>query len=310
MRPWLLAPVVALLLVPAAASAQDTGGAPAPSKAGGAEYGTPVKPKLRAPLVASRFSVQPSRIVAGGSPARIVYRVDGPARRVRVRVELVRRGARAAALRLRLGWKHTNELREARWAIAAGALQPGAYVARLHAVDDAGRTLRRTATASGRRPVHVEVASAPAAPGSGRGVFPVGGTGWTFGGDGARFGARRNGHVHQGQDIMAPEGTPVLAPRAGFVFWRAVQKGGAGHYLVVRADDGRDYVFMHLVAGSETVAKGDPVAAGQAIAQVGSTGSSEGPHLHFEIWPGGWYGKDAKPIDPRPDLEAWAAAAG
>ena len=139
------------------------------------------------------------------------------------------------------------------------------------------------------------------------GVFPVQGD-YSLGGDEARFGARRSGHTHQGQDILAASGTPVVAPRAGFVSWRAFQKGGAGHYLVVRGDDARDYVFMHLLDGSVAVQKGQGVAAGQQLAAVGSTGASDGPHLHFEIWPDGWYSsKASKPIDPLPDLLAWAS---
>jgi murein DD-endopeptidase MepM/ murein hydrolase activator NlpD len=311
MRPWLLVLVVALLVLPAGAQAQsDTGGTAAPSGSGGAEYGAPTpKPRRRAtrPLVAARFAISPASVVPGANPARVIYRINGSSRRVRVRVELVPAGRRAAALRLRLGYKRTNVEHVSRWTIPAGALPDGDYVARLHAVDDSGATLHRTATASGRRPVHVEVAPAPPAPATVPGVFPVQGT-WSFGGDDARFGAQRPGHIHQGQDIVAAEGTPLVSPRAGVVFWRAVQKAGAGHYLVIRGDDGRDYVFMHLVAGSETVEKGDPVAAGQVIGQVGSTGDSHGAHLHFEIWPSGWYAKGSEPIDPRPDLEAWAAS--
>jgi murein DD-endopeptidase MepM/ murein hydrolase activator NlpD len=90
------------------------------------------------------------------------------------------------------------------------------------------------------------------------------------------------------------------------VFWRKVQKSGAGHYLVIRATTGVDYVLMHLVAGSETVDEGDPVKAGQQIGQVGHTGDASGPHLHFEIWPDGWYAAGSKPIDPLPQLKAWA----
>jgi murein DD-endopeptidase MepM/ murein hydrolase activator NlpD len=313
MRPWLLAPVVALLVLPAGAFAEaETGGTSAPSGSGGVEYGAPTpQPKRHKPrrsLVAAHFSVSPATIVPGANPARVTYRVNGRSRRVRVRIELVPAGGHAAALRLRLGFKRTNVDHVSRWTIAAGTLAPGDYVARLHAIDDAGRTLLRSATASGRRPVHVEVAPEPVAPATGPGVFPIAGT-WDFGGDDARFGAQRNGHIHQGQDIMAAEGTPIVAPHAGTVFWRAVQKAGAGHYLVVRGDDGRDYVFMHLVADSETVDKGDAVAAGQTLGQVGSTGDAQGPHLHFEIWPAGWYAEGSNPIDPRPDLEAWAAQA-
>ena len=87
--------------------------------------------------------------------------------------------------------------------------------------------------------------------------------------------------------------------------WRAFQANGAGNYVVVRADDGRDFVFMHLLDASITVAKGGTLTAGQAFAQVGQTGHATAPHLHFEIWPDGWYASDAsQPIDPRPDLDA------
>jgi murein DD-endopeptidase MepM/ murein hydrolase activator NlpD len=55
------------------------------------------------------------------------------------------------------------------------------------------------------------------------------------------------------------------------------------------------------------VRKGQRVAAGQRLASVGSTGSSSGPHVHFEIWPDGWYANArSRPIDPLPDLRAWA----
>jgi murein DD-endopeptidase MepM/ murein hydrolase activator NlpD len=130
---------------------------------------------------------------------------------------------------------------------------------------------------------------------------------WTLGGEDARFGAPRRGHSHQGQDVLAAEGTPVVSPRAGFVTWRAYQAAGAGHYVVVRGDDARDYVFMHLQDGSVAVEKGQGVAAGDRLGAVGATGRAEGAHLHFEIWPHGWFAGDgSEPIDPLPDLLAWA----
>jgi murein DD-endopeptidase MepM/ murein hydrolase activator NlpD len=136
-------------------------------------------------------------------------------------------------------------------------------------------------------------------------VFPVAGP-FDLGGDDARFGARRRGHRHQGQDIVAAEGTPVVAPYAGTVEFVRFQRNGAGWYIVLDGDDeDRDYVFMHLRRGSITVAAGQPVAAGQAIAQVGNTGSSSGAHLHFEIWVGGWY-DGGEPIDPLALLREWA----
>jgi murein DD-endopeptidase MepM/ murein hydrolase activator NlpD len=163
----------------------------------------------------------------------------------------------------------------------------------------------RTPERTGRFPVTVVAATPVAA--SSAGVFPIRGA-YSFGDDEARFGAKRNGHTHQGQDVFAAEGTPLVSPVSGSVFWRKVQKGGAGHYLVIRGGNGADYVLMHLVAGSELVDAGDAVTAGQAIGQVGHTGDAQGPHLHFEIWPDGWYAADSAPIDPLPQLQAWAGA--
>ena len=140
------------------------------------------------------------------------------------------------------------------------------------------------------------------------GTFPVQGP-YSFGGDGARFGAGRTGHIHQGQDVVAASGEPIVAPVAGTVTWKANQPGGAGIYLVVRgAGSGvaRDYVFMHIKRGTVLVAPGQAVTAGQQLAQVGATGDATGPHLHFEIWLGGWYARGGAPIDPLPQLMRWA----
>jgi murein DD-endopeptidase MepM/ murein hydrolase activator NlpD len=135
-------------------------------------------------------------------------------------------------------------------------------------------------------------------------AFPVAGT-HSLGGPDARFGARRPGHRHQGQDITAAAGTPVAAPRGGTITWRAFQAKGAGYYLVLDAvDEPYNYVFMHLLRGSVLVRMGDRVRTGQQLAQVGSTGESSGPHLHFEIWDGPWYNGGVA-IDPLPFLLAW-----
>ena len=228
-----------------------------------------------------------------------------------MRIELLAAGVRRPAARIYMGWKRTGRTLTRTWTPPAGVLTPGDYLARLHAVDRNGRTLRRTATASGRSRLTVIAPApppipAPAAPVAGTGLFPVRGA-FTWG-DG--FGVQRGQTTHRGQDILTAEGSPIATPRAGVVSWRAYQAAGAGNYVVVHADDGRDFVFMHLQNDSVTVAKGAALAAGQVFAKAGMTGHASGPHLHFEIWPDGWFASDAsQPIDPAPDLRAWAAAA-
>jgi murein DD-endopeptidase MepM/ murein hydrolase activator NlpD len=175
------------------------------------------------------------------------------------------------------------------------------------AADRRRRARRRAARRRARRkaaPAPAPVVPVP--PGAEAGHhFPVAGP-YDLGGEGARFGAPRGGHLHQGQDITAAEGTPVVAPYAGTVEFVRFQGSGAGWYIVLDSDiEDRDYVFMHLRAGSLLVAAGQAVGAGQQIAQVGNTGSSSAPHLHFEVWVGGWYTGGA-PIDPLPLLQAWA----
>jgi murein DD-endopeptidase MepM/ murein hydrolase activator NlpD len=140
------------------------------------------------------------------------------------------------------------------------------------------------------------------APSTSGGVFPVAGP-HTYG-DG--IGAPRNGYTHQGQDVLAAEGTPVVAPLAGTILYRDYQASGAGFYLVEHAVDGRDLFFAHCQKDTFTVAAGAAVGAGQQLCRVGHTGDASGPHLHFEIWVGGWrVDAGSHFIDPLPDLRAW-----
>jgi murein DD-endopeptidase MepM/ murein hydrolase activator NlpD len=288
-----LGPLLLILLafpVPAAAA---SGGSKAPHR-----IGTPATktggalptPRLRA----TRFVVSATAVQAGEA-VRFGWRIDGPVRTARATVLLTGGGT---TLRIPLGKRRTGTRASRTWTAAVAA---GRYTAQLQATGPSGAALRRTARASGRLALQVTPPPPPAV----SGIFPVQGP-YTIG-DG--FGAARSGHSHQGQDILAASGTPVVTPVAGVIYWRAYQKGGAGNYVIVRGDDGRDYAFMHFLDGSTVVEKGQRVAAGQRIASVGSTGDSTGPHLHFEIWPDGWYAsKASQPIDPLPDLLAWAAA--
>ncbi len=130
-------------------------------------------------------------------------------------------------------------------------------------------------------------------------IFPV--RGRHSYGDG--FGAGRG---HQGVDVFARCGTPLVAARGGTV---KIEKfhGRAGHYVVIdEAQSGVDSVYMHL-RESALVAKGDRVRTGDPIGFVGDTGRASGCHLHFEEWSApGWY-TGGKPFDPLPDLKAWDA---
>ena len=144
-----------------------------------------------------------------------------------------------------------------------------------------------------------------AARSNGAHAFPIDGA-FDWGGRDARFGAKRKGHRHQGQDLTAAEGTPVVSPHAGTVEAVDYQRRGAGNYVVIDSDgEDYDFVFMHLRTGSVRVVVGDHVRTGEQIGEVGSTGESSGPHLHFEIWVGGWY-VGGHPLDPLSLLKSWA----
>ena len=82
------------------------------------------------------------------------------------------------------------------------------------------------------------------APTNDGGTFPVQGP-YSFGSDGARFGAGRTGHTHEGQDVLATTGIPIVAPLAGTVRYTKYQKNGAGYYVVMDAVDGRSFFFAH-----------------------------------------------------------------
>ena len=293
-----------------AAAQSDTGGAAAPTTGGSLAYKQPVKPRKppRGPIgpVATRFTVGPV-VLAAGTPATFTIRIDGRAERVRAAIELTRRGRSAPAVRLRLGEIRTGRRIVHRWTPRKAKLPPAVYEVALQAIDRARPRAAPHGEGLGPRPPRGRGPPPPPPPppaaATDRGVFPIAGP-WSIGGADSRFGAGRPGHIHQGQDVMAAEGTPLVAPVASTVYWIAFQKGGAGKYVVLRGADGRDYVFMHLVRDSVSVAEGAAVAQGQQFGLVGSTGSSSGPHLHFEIWPDGWYSSE----DVAADRPAAAAA--
>ncbi len=135
--------------------------------------------------------------------------------------------------------------------------------------------------------------------------FPILGS-HHYGTGAGTFGAGRAGHSHQGQDVFADCGTPLVAARGGEVKIKRYE-ARAGNYVVIDGEGTDvDYVYMHLRRPA-LVGKGDHVYTGQRIGEVGDTGDAHGCHLHFELWSGpGWY-TGGRPFDPLPDLRAWDA---
>lgn len=91
---------------------------------------------------------------------------------------------------------------------------------------------------------------------------------------------------HNGIDIAAPNGSPILAAYDGEVVASAYS-GSMGNYVMIDHGDSLYTIYMH--ASALYVSKGDLVAKGEQIAAVGSTGRSTGPHLHFSVRKNGGY---------------------
>lgn len=92
------------------------------------------------------------------------------------------------------------------------------------------------------------------------------------------------GHFHSGIDLAAPAGTPVLAPLPALAATGS-QPGSCGDF--VRLDHGGGLVTLYCHLSRVLVSPGQLVMAGDRIGEVGSSGNSTGPHLHFEVHSGG-----------------------
>jgi murein DD-endopeptidase MepM/ murein hydrolase activator NlpD len=85
---------------------------------------------------------------------------------------------------------------------------------------------------------------------------------------------------HAGTDIAAPSGTPIHAVAGGRVIESGV-KNGYGNTVIIETEDGRKMLYAHN--NKNFVQVGDWVSRGEPIAEVGSTGRTTGPHVHFEV---------------------------
>ena len=120
------------------------------------------------------------------------------------------------------------------------------------------------------------------------------------------FGAPRHQGKHEGNDIIAPRGEPVVAVANGVIAeMTRRERGLGGIWIWLRADDATGYYYAHLSRITPGLERGSRVHAGQVIGNVGMTGDARGtvPHLHFEIHP---LGRGA--VNPYAELRAADAA--
>ncbi|PTL54389.1 M23 family metallopeptidase [Paraconexibacter algicola] len=271
----------ALIIVPA-----ESSGAPMDPGAGGVSADAPAAtatPEGSSELVAA---IAARRVLlAGPRPQTLTFTVPGSGTAAVV-VELYRSGAVAPVERWELRDVTRGEEQRLRW---DGGAEDG------------------RGEKDGRYRFRIGVDGAAPAPVAEsfeylRAYFPVRGPHVYGDGPGA-------GRGHQGQDILADCGTPLLAARGGTVE-RAGYDGGGGNYVVIDVvGSPSDMVYMHLQQPSPLKA-GDDVHTGQRIGDVGTTGRSTACHLHFELWSGPGYFTGGRPIDPSRQLRLWDEQSG
>jgi murein DD-endopeptidase MepM/ murein hydrolase activator NlpD len=120
---------------------------------------------------------------------------------------------------------------------------------------------------------------------------------------GQGWGAPRDGgrRRHQGIDLLAPAGTPLVAVTSGHISrFSNLDQGRGGISLWLRDQRGTAFYYAHNQ--QNLVRLGQRVRAGQQIARVGATGNARGgpPHLHFQIHPHG-----GRPVSPDAAVRRW-----
>jgi len=245
--------------------------------------------------------VQGHKVFFGGRrPAELSYVVGGT-QPTDVLVELIRGKDGLAIASWTPGVVEPGVPQTVQWdGTSAGKVQrDGVYQFRVTATDPSGARAVSSQVPAPAAPVEAE------APGAFKFLgyrFPIVGT-HSYGEHAATFGGGRG---HQGHDVFAACGTPLVAARGGVVQFKQYHSR-AGYYIVIDgAQTGTDFVYMHMREAA-LVDKGDKVNTGDLIGYVGDTGRASGCHLHFEEWTApGWY-TGGSAFDPLPDLQAWDA---
>lgn len=222
-----------------------------------------------------------------------------------VRAELLVAGADLRAIATGAGWETHPEHDPASASMERVAVRSSATqrTVRTESAEGARRTLRSVDAAPTPREVstvalpEAEVAAA-ASPGPRSGsierwMIPVREPRVT-----SRFGPRIDpitgaaGRMHRGIDYGHPPGTPVLATASGTVLLAGWCDSGTGNCVVIEHANGWRSQYFHLSAVHARA--GRRVVQGEVIGEIGSTGRSTGPHLHFQIGPPGGA------LDPEP----------
>ncbi len=100
--------------------------------------------------------------------------------------------------------------------------------------------------------------------------------------------------LHGGCDVPAPSGTPIRAAKSGVVVI-STYGSSYGNYVVIAHGDGSRTMYAHQ--SQRAVSAGETVSQGQTIGYVGTTGSSTGNHLHFELWLNSSSSSRVNPVD-------------
>lgn len=253
--------------VPSAPSSTTPGAAPAPAA-------TPAPVPATAPAVRVRSVKIVLRMGSSGDAVRDLQR------------ELRRRGARIAVDgEFGAATKRAVKRMQKRWRMKRTGIATPKLLKRL------GLPTRTVAAAA-----PVAATPVPGATGYLK-LFPVQGE-YSYFDD---YGAPRGSGSHQGNDIMADRGTPVVAVDDGAISKLSrVESGLGGIYVWLRRADGVQYYYAHLHAIAEGLEVGSRITVGQVVGTVGNTGDARSapPHLHFEIR------NDWTPINPYPHLQA------
>lgn len=272
---------IVALGAPAAAAAGLALGAP-PGTGAGPTGGAPAAPAAASGFALAGARVSPRRAYFAARPVAIEFSVVAPAP-VDLRVDVVREATGSAVRGFALAGVVPGAAQAVRWdgLTAAGEVAPnGRYRARVSApgvARNAGRFELRS---------H---------------VYPIRGAHADRGPIGQFGVGRSGGRTHEGYDVDAACGTPLVAARGGVVTRAGYDPVLYGNLVIVRGErTRRDYWYAHLLRAPRLRA-GDRVRTGQRIGSVGATGNARtiGCHLHFEIRSRG------RPIDPRPELHAW-----